>query len=83
MWESLFGGVKNYLGKGDWLGEVIGGAGSLWGAYNQQKMGKKMFDLQKDAYNYNKMLSQNELNRRDKFENDLWNAYNNSSYGRV
>lgn len=30
------------------LGSVLQGAGSLYGAYNQQKMGKKLFNLQEN-----------------------------------
>lgn len=33
------------------LGSVLQGAGSIYGAFNQQKMGKKLFDLQNNFLN--------------------------------
>ncbi|EAJ5194574.1 hypothetical protein RLQ69_001917 [Campylobacter jejuni] len=59
----------------DRLGNVLGGGGALYGAYNQQKMAKKNFDLQKDAYNFNKYLANEELNRRKNIENKLQNVW--------
>ena len=43
----------------------LGAAGSLWSAYNQMNMGKNIYGLQKDAFDYNKMLSEEERKRRD------------------
>lgn len=33
------------------LGSVLQGAGSIYGAYTQQKIGKKLFDLQNNFLN--------------------------------
>ncbi|EDP4043784.1 hypothetical protein FV946_08500, partial [Campylobacter jejuni] len=81
---GFLNGLKNSFSNfGDWLfkssdankvtnfdrlGNVLGAGGALYGAYNQQKMAKKNFDLQKDAYNFNKYLANEELNRRKNME---------------
>ncbi|MGH1601567.1 hypothetical protein [Campylobacter majalis] len=86
MWEGLLNsfktGLNNSLSNLDW-GKAIGGAGALWSAYNQSKNAKDALKLQKDAYNFNKMLSQREINRQDKAQNSLYDAWNNSSYARM
>ncbi|EAJ5683110.1 hypothetical protein BBZ05_04315 [Campylobacter lari] len=55
----------------DRLIDIGGLAGGLWGGYEEQKMAKKNFELQKDAYNFNKYLAQEELRRRQNRENNL------------
>lgn len=42
-----------------------------------RKMAQKNFDLQKDAYNFNKYLANEELNRRKNMENKLQNVWSN------
>ncbi|EAH4670432.1 hypothetical protein B5R53_07620 [Campylobacter coli] len=90
---GFLNGLKNSFSNfGDWLfkssdankvtnfdrlGNVLGAGGALYGAYNQQKMAKKNFDLQKDAYNFNKYLANEELNRRKNMENKLQNVWSN------
>ncbi|HEF2782792.1 TPA: hypothetical protein R8653_001332 [Campylobacter coli] len=90
---GFLNGLKNSFSNfGDWLfkssdtnkithfdrlGNVLGAGGALYGAYNQQKMAKKNFDLQKDAYNFNKFLVNEELNRRKNMENKLQNVWSN------
>ncbi len=90
---GFLNGAKNALGNfGDWLfkensankvtnfdrlGNVLGGIGGLYGAYNQQKMAKKNFDLQKDAFDFNKYLANEELRRRTNMENKLQNVWSN------
>ncbi|EAJ6642969.1 hypothetical protein E5173_07320 [Campylobacter coli] len=90
---GFFNGLKNSFSNfGDWLfkssdtnkitnfdrlGNVLGAGGALYGAYNQQKMAKKNFDLQKDAYSFNKFLANEELNRRKNMENKLQNIWSN------
>lgn len=49
MWEAL---AKN----AGTIGSVLGGVGSIYSGYNQQKMGKKMFDLEKNNLFYNRDL---------------------------
>ncbi|CAM4031441.1 hypothetical protein [Campylobacter armoricus] len=55
----------------DRLIDLGGLAGGLWGGYEEQKMAKKNFKLQEDAYNFNKYLAQEELRRRQNRENNL------------
>ncbi|ENK5284690.1 hypothetical protein AB3U45_001799 [Campylobacter coli] len=89
---SLNGLKNSFSNFGDWLfkssdankvtnfdrlGNVLGAGGALYGAYNQQKMTKKNFDLQKDAYSFNKFLANEELNRRKNMENKLQNVWSN------
>lgn len=45
MWEWLTN-AQNLKG----LGTVVGGLGTAYGAYTQNNMANKMFNLQKDAY---------------------------------
>ncbi|EAO7118586.1 hypothetical protein FEE79_05865 [Campylobacter coli] len=67
----------NKITNFDRLENVLGAGGALYGAYNQQKMAKKNFDLQKDAYSFNKFLANEELNRRKNMENKLQNVWSN------
>ena len=60
----------------------LGALGGLWGAYSQQSMGNKMFGLQKDAYNYNKLLSERERKRQEEQDANFASGFANSSYGR-
>ncbi len=67
----------NKITNFDRLGNVLGAGGALYGAYNQQKMAQKNYELQKDAYNFNKYLANEELNRRKNMENKLQNVWSN------
>lgn len=89
---NTLGNVNNTLGFGktgllgssvDFLNnnsEGLGALGGLYGAYNQQNMANKQYKLQKDAYNFNKMLSQREIDRQNNADKSLANAWSNSSY---
>jgi hypothetical protein len=59
----------------DNLLKPVGLGGQLWGAYNQEKMAKKQYKLQKDAYNYNKELSEEERQRRSLMDEAFANGY--------
>ena len=61
----------------------LGAIGGLWGAYNQQNMGNKMMGLQEDAFNYNKMLSEEERKRRAQADSNMSTGFANSSYGKA
>lgn len=67
------GGVPNWL-------TALGAGGALWGAYNQNKMAKKVFNLNKDAYDFNKMLSQRQIQRENQANQNLVNAWNASNF---
>ena len=59
----------------------LGAIGGLWSAYNQYNMGNKMFDLQKQAFNYNKMLSEREKKRQEEAEKAMQIGFANSGLG--
>ena len=59
----------------------IGALGGLWGAYNQYNMGNKIYDMQKDAYAYNKALSEREKKRQEDAEKALQLGFTNSTIG--
>lgn len=76
---------KGLLGLGDYFNKnskAIGVLGGLYGAYNTQDMAGKNFNLQRDAFNYNKMLSKRQIKRQDASDASLKAAFNNSSYVR-
>lgn len=67
------GGVPNWL-------TALGTGGALWSAYNQNKAAKQAFKLNKDAYDFNKMLSQRQLQRENQANQNLINAWNASNF---
>ena len=79
------GGFLSWLGGGDaggvpnWL-TALGTGGALWSAYNQNKAAKQAFKLNKDAYDFNKMLSQRQLQRENQANQNLVNAWNASNF---
>ncbi|MEE3744621.1 hypothetical protein [Campylobacter porcelli] len=74
--------LNNFAGEFKNLGGLIGGAGALYSAYQQQRNAKKQMDLQKEAFNFNKMLTQREIDRQNRADDDLYQAFRNSSYYR-
>jgi len=80
-----FSGIGDTLNKGfDWMNDnskALGVGGQLFSAYNQYNMGNKVFDMQKDAYNYNKSLSEREKKRQEEAEKQLQYGFNNSGMG--
>ena len=75
-------GLDNYAGQFSNLGGLIGGAGALYSAYQKQRNAKKELALQKDAFNFNKMLAQRQIDRQNRADDDLYRAFRNSSYYR-
>jgi len=76
---GLFSGSGG--GTPAWL-QAAGLAGGLYSGLQQQKAANKALQMQQDAYNFNKMLSQREIDRQDRAQQDLYNAYNASTYAR-
>lgn len=76
---GLFSGSGG--GTPTWL-QAAGLAGGLYSGLQQQKAANKALQMQQDAYNFNKMLSQREIDRQDRAQQDLYNAYNASTYAR-
>lgn len=63
---------SKYFKKGaDWLGKNYGTLGSLYGAYNKQRMANKQFGLMRDSYNYNKELSERQKRRQEGAERNF------------
>jgi len=82
---SWFSGIGDTFNKGfDWMNDnskALGAGGQLFSAYNQYNMGNKVYDMQKDAYNYNKSLSEREKKRQEDAEKQLQYGFNNSGMG--
>ncbi|WP_086290850.1 hypothetical protein [Campylobacter devanensis] len=74
--------LNNYASNFKDLGGLIGGAGALYSAYQKQRNAKKELALQKEAFNFNKMLAQRDIDRQNKADDDLYQAFRNSSYYR-
>ena len=66
-------------GTPNWL-TALGTGGALWSAYNQNKAAKQALKLNKDAYDFNKMLSQRQLQRENQANQNLVNAWNASNF---
>ena len=80
--SNVLTNLNNSVGNWDNLGGLIGGDGALYSAYQQQRNAKKQMDLQKEAFNFNKMLTQREIDRQNRADDDLYQAFRNSSYYR-
>jgi hypothetical protein len=74
--QKLFTG-KDGLFTLDNVLKPVGMAGGLWSAYNQQRMADKQFKLQKNAYEYNKALSEEERKRRLEMDKSFNFGYGN------
>ncbi len=88
FWELLKGvgnGALGWLGKeggngvGNWQ-NLLGTTGNIYGAYSQQKAVNKALKIQEDAYNWNKMLSQRQIDKENEAQRNLNSAWANSSY---
>lgn len=75
----LLGADKS--GTPNWM-NAAGLAGGLYSGLQQQKAANKALKMQQDAFDFNKMLSQREIDRQDRAQQDLYNAYNASTYAR-
>lgn len=86
---SWFGNIGSPIIRGvgsgmDFLNDNskgLGAGASLWGAYNQYNMGNQMMNLQKDAYAYNKALSEREKKRQEDAEKQMQYGFSNSGLG--
>ena len=75
------GYINDGLSWMDKYSQPIGTLGGLYSAYNQQHMANKMYGLQKDAYNYNKMLSEREKKKQDQAQASFQTGFTNSNLG--
>lgn len=78
--SGAFNGATNFLNNN---AKGLGTLGQLYGAYNQYNMGNKIYDMQKNAFDYNKMLSEEERKRRDQQDANFSQGFANSSYGKA
>lgn len=76
---ALLGADKS--GTPNWM-NAAGLAGGLYSGLQKQKAANKALQMQQDAFDFNKMLSQREIDRQDRAQQDLYNAYNASTYAR-
>ncbi len=75
-----------FNGGMDWMSDnskALGAGGQLFSAFSQYNMGNKIYGMQKDAYNYNKSLTEREKKRQEQAEANLAQGFANSSYGRT
>lgn len=84
---DMLKGAGNWLLGSDKAGtsnllNAAGLAGGLYSGLQQQKAANKALKMQQDAFDFNKMLSQREIDRQDRAQQDLYNAYNASTYAR-
>ena len=78
--QNTFNDTTNWFNNN---AKGLGAIGGLWGAFNQYDMSNKMFKLQKDAFTYNKSLSELERKRREQADANFAQGFANSSYGRA
>lgn len=77
---NAFNGVTGFLNDN---AKGLGTIGQLYGAFNQQNLGNKIYDMQKSAFDYNKMLSEEERKRREQNDSAFSQGFANSSYGKA
>lgn len=75
----LLGADKS--GTPNWM-NAAGLAGGLYSGLQQQKAANKALQMQQDAYNFNKMLSQREIDRQNRAEQNLYDGWNASTFAR-
>lgn len=61
---------------------AAGLAGGLYSGLQQQKAANKALQMQQDAYDFNKMLSQREIDRQNRAEQNLYDGWNASTFAR-
>ena len=73
---GLLGNASTFL---DDNSKAIGTLGGLYSAYSTQDMAKKQYNLQKDAYNFNKMLAEREIENQDDAKSQFAYGFSNSN----
>lgn len=84
---DMLKGAGNWLLGSDKAGtsnllNAAGLAGGLYSGLQQQKAANKALQMQQDAYNFNKMLSQREIDRQNRAEQNLYDGWNASTFAR-
>lgn len=75
----LLGADKS--GTPNWM-NAAGLAGGLYSGLQQQKAANKALQMQQDAFDFNKMLSQREIDRQNRAEQNLYDGWNASTFAR-
>ena len=75
----LLGADKS--GTPNWM-NTAGLAGGLYSGLQQQKAANKALKMQQDAFDFNKMLSQREIDRQNRAEQNLYDGWNASTFAR-
>jgi hypothetical protein len=75
----LLGADKS--GTPNWM-NAAGLAGGLYSGLQQQKAANKALKMQQDAFDFNKMLSQREIDRQNRAEQNLYDGWNASTFAR-
>ena len=94
---SVNGGGFDFMGllksAGDWLGNsdaagtpnwmnALGMAGGIYSGIAQHQVAKNMMKQQKAAFDFNKMLSERQISRENQANQNLFNAWNSSAFGK-
>ena len=75
----LLGADKS--GTPNWM-NAAGLAGGLYSGLQQQKAANKALQMQQDAFDFNKMLSQREIDRQNRAEQNLYDGWTASTFAR-
>lgn len=77
----------DWLNKTDGTGtsngfNLLGYGGGIYNGYNQQKAAKKAMKLQQEAFDFNKMLAQRQIDKENQSQKNLDSAWAKSNYNK-
>ncbi|QCD52808.1 hypothetical protein [Campylobacter sp. RM16192] len=83
--KSASNSALNWLGGSDKAGtpnilSALGTAGAIYDGYQKQKIANKALKYQKEAFDFNKMLSKRQIDRENRANQNLINAWNASNF---
>lgn len=74
-------GGADKAGTPNWL-QAAGLAGNLYSNLRRENRENKYTKMKMDEYNFNKMLSQREIDRQNRAEQNLYDGWNASTFAR-
>ena len=77
--DSISGYAKNGMNFLNTNKDALSTLGTLASGYMTYDMANKQYDMQKQAFDYNKLLSEREKKRQENAENQLALGFSNSS----